>query len=393
MDMKKEMKLSGLVPKRLRRANRKPAKPSSPKSRAHISAEVVGLKIGATGIKAAQVVNNGGKKVVRLAHAPLAPGVVEGGEVRDPAALGSALADFFRSNDLPRKNVRLGLANSRIGVRVIEVAGIEDEKQLENAVGFRAHEMLSVPIDEAVIDYHVLSTDVDEQGTTTRRILVVVAYRDSVDRYLAATDAANIELAGIDLEAFGLLRAVADPSQSAGDGESSPTAALGVVSVGHERTTLAISDGKVCEFARVLEWGGADVGLAIARALKLSPSEGEEIKHGLSLESGREGVEGLPAPRAAEVVEAVRYELQALVRELLSSVRFYQSQPGSLPIGEILLAGGTACIPGFAEELGRELGIPVRLADPFTRVELADGVERPEPESALAIAIGLGIED
>jgi type IV pilus assembly protein PilM len=127
--------------------------------------------------------------------------------------------------------------------------------------------------------------------------------------------------------------------------------------------------------------------------LKLSPSEGEEIKHGLSLESGREGVEGLPAPRAAEVVEAVRYELQALVRELLSSVRFYQSQPGSLPIGEILLAGGTACIPGFAEELGRELGIPVRLADPFTRVELADGVERPEPESALAIAIGLGIED
>jgi type IV pilus assembly protein PilM len=244
-----------------------------------------------------------------------------------------------------------------------------------------------------VIDYHVLSTDVDEQGTTTRRILVVVAYRDSVDRYLAATDAANIELAGIDLEAFGLLRAVADPSQSAGDGEPSPTAALGVVSVGHERTTLAISDGKVCEFARVLEWGGADVGLAIARALKLSPSEGEEIKHGLSLESGREGVEGLPAPRAAEVVEAVRYELQALVRELLSSVRFYQSQPGSLPIGEILLAGGTACIPGFAEELGRELGIPVRLADPFTRVELADGVQRPEPESALAIAIGLGIED
>jgi Tfp pilus assembly PilM family ATPase len=85
--------------------------------------------------------------------------------------------------------------------------------------------------------------------------------------------------------------------------------------------------------------------------------------------------------------------MQSLVRDLLSSLRFYQSQPQALPIGEILVTGGTASIPGFAEELGRELGIPVRLADPFTRVHFAEGAERPEGEGALAIAVGLGIED
>jgi len=401
MDMKKEIKLSDLVPKRVS-GMRKQKKASSRKSHGRALSEVVGLKIGATGIRAAQVVNNGGKRLVRMAHMPLPPGVVDGGEVRDPTALGEALASFFTSNGLPRKGVRLGLSNSRIGVRVIEIAGIEDERQLTNAVGFRAHEMLSVPVDEAVIDYDVLSTDVDENGTLTRKVLVVVAYRDSIDRYLAATDAAKIELAGIDLEAFALLRAVSFPAPDTiaangateEDGATEEAgAAVIAISVGHERTTLAISDGKVCEFARVLEWGGADIGSAIARALKLSPTEAEELKPGLSLTAGSEGIEGLPAARSAEAIDAVRYELQNLVRELLSSLRFYQSQAGSLPIGEILLAGGTATIPGFAEELGRELSIPVRLADPFTRVEFGEGVERPEHPGALAIAVGLGVED
>jgi type IV pilus assembly protein PilM len=393
MDLKKEIKLSDFLPKRSQGgAKRQSGGLRSNRSRA--SGEIVGLKIGATGIRAAVVVNNGGKRLVRTAQAPLPTGVVDDGEVRDPFRLGEALATFFAGTGLPRKGVRLGLSNSRIGVRVIEVAGVDDERQLENAISFRAHEMLSVPIDEAVIDYEILSSDLDEDGTLVRKVLVVVAYEDSVNRYLEATDAAKLELVGIDLEAFALLRAVAVPgAASDGDGGKKPSAALIAVSVGHERTTLAISDGTICGFARVIEWGGAHIGSAIARALKLSPTEAEELKHGLSLEPGKEKLAGLPAPRAAEALEAVRYELQNLVRELLSSLRFYQSQEGSLSIGEILLAGGTSTIPGFADDLGRELGIPVRPADPFVRVKLDERVERPEHAGAFAIAVGLGVED
>jgi type IV pilus assembly protein PilM len=390
MDLKKEIKLSDLVPKRGGGGTKKEQPPArrKKKSRAASNGEIVGLKVGATGIRAAQVVNNGGKHLLRTASMSLPTGVIDGGEVRDPVALGEALADFFAANQLPRKGVRLGLANSRIGVRVIEIGGIEDEAQLENAIRFRAHEMLSVPVDEAVIDYDVLSTDVDDDGGVTRKVLVVVAYRDSIDRYLAAMDAAKVELTGIDLAAFALLRAVAVPAE-----EGEQRAALIAASIGHERTTLAISDGRICQFARVLEWGGADLGTAVARALKISPVEAEQLKPGISLVEGQEAVEGLQAARAAEAIAAVRYELQNLIRELLSSLRFYQSQEGSLPIGEILVAGGTSAMPGLVEELSRELGIPVRLADPFTRVELAEGLALPEHPGALAIAVGLGVED
>ena len=97
---------------------------------------------------------------------------------------------------MPRRGVRLGLANTRIAVRAIEISGVADSQQLENAVDFRAHEIISSPARNAVLDYHVLGTRVDDEGETTHEILLVIAFRDSVDRYLAATDAANLELVG-----------------------------------------------------------------------------------------------------------------------------------------------------------------------------------------------------
>src|SRR5581483_11350652 len=267
MDLRKELKLSDLVPKRAPKAkSKKPKaarKAATGRRRGAQPTEVVGLKVGATAITAAVVANNGSKEVVRVARGPLPHGVVDGGEVRDPVALGQALSEFFAQHSLPRKNVRLGLANNRIGVRVIEVAGIEDERQLENAIGFRAHEMLSVPIDEAVIDYHVLSTETGEDGSTTRKILLVVAYRDSVDRYLEATDAAKLGLCGVDLDAFALLRAVDGVGEEQDGGEELDDAAVVAVNVGHERTTLAIAEHGVCVFTRVLEWGGGNVGAAL----------------------------------------------------------------------------------------------------------------------------------
>ena len=171
-----------------------------------------------------------------------------------------------------------------------------------------------------------------------------------------------------------------------------PEAAVVVITVGHERTTLAISNGRVCEFTRVLEWGGSEVTAAIARALKISPAEADELKHGLSLEDAALDEAASARDFPADAVTALRFELQTLVRELLSSLRFYQGQPGSLALGEILVSGGMVEMPGFTAELERELGVRVRLADPLARVSVGPAVDGSQA-GALAVAIGLGIED
>ena len=87
--------------------------------------KIVGLKLGASRLTAACLSVNGSVEVVQLADSPLPAGLIAGGEVRDAEALGEALKKFFGKHKLPKRNVRIGVANNRIGVRTIEVAGIE----------------------------------------------------------------------------------------------------------------------------------------------------------------------------------------------------------------------------------------------------------------------------
>jgi type IV pilus assembly protein PilM len=350
--------------------------------------QLVGLKIGASQLAAARVMNNGHAEVMQVAREDLEAGIVVGGELRDPDALADALKVFFARNKLPKKGVRLGIANNRIGVRTFDITGIHDPKQLANAIRFRAQEALPIPIEDAVLDYQVLSETLNEEGETVRKILLVVAYRELVDRYLAACKKAGIQLVGIDLEAFALLRSLAAPPEA----DAKNAAALVAVAVGHDRSTFAVSDGRVCEFTRVLEWGGQNVSVAIARTLDMAPSEAEPIKRLLSLEGGP-APEGLTDQQFTAVREAVSRQVSAFARELVSSLQFYQSQPGSLGIGEIVLTGGTAHLQGFAAELQRVIGVKVRVGDPLVRVKVSKRMREPEQLGSLAVAIGLGIED
>jgi type IV pilus assembly protein PilM len=351
--------------------------------------KIVGLKIGASQLAAARVTNNGAAELLQVAREPLSAGIVVGGELRDPDALALALKDFFNKYKLPKRGVRLGIANNRIGVRTFEIGGIEDAKQLDNAIRFRAQEALPIPIDEAVMDYHVLGETTDAEGQQLKRVLLVVAYREQIDRYVDACRKAGITLLGIDLEAFALLRALQAPQSGTGD---DPSAALVAVAVGHERSTFAVSDGRVCEFTRVLEWGGHALNVSIARTLDAAPSEVEAVKRNLSLND--EAVpEGLTGEQAAKAREAVRRAVQTFARELVSSLQFYQNQPGSLGIGEIVLTGGTAHLPGLATELERLIGVHVRVGDPLARIKVSKRVGEPEQLGSYSVAIGLGIED
>ena len=352
--------------------------------------QLVGLKIGGSQIAAARVRNGESPELLQAARMPLDHGIVVNGELRDPEALAVELKAFFAKHKLPKRGVRLGIANNRIGVRTFEVTGIDDPKQLANAIRFRAQEVLPIPLEEAVLDYQVLSEGTTQDGQPLRRVLLVVAYRELVDRYVYACRKAGLQIVGIDLEAFALLRAVAPPLETSGEHERG---ALVAVSVGHDRSTFAVSDGRVCEFTRVLEWGGWALNVAIARALDMSPSEVEPLKRALSFIASTEVPKRFTEEQLATAREASLRQLQTFARELVSSLQFYQNQPGSLGIGEIALTGGTAHLPGLGGELSRLIGVPVHVVDPLSRVRVSKKVQEREQVGSLAVAIGLGIED
>ena len=91
--------------------------------------------------------------------------------------------------------------------------------------------------------------------------------------------------------------------------------------------------------------------------------------------------------------EAAQRALAGFARELVASLHFYQAQPGALGIGEIVLTGGAAHMTGFADAVGRLIGAPVRLGDPFSRVKLGKSVAHEDQAGSFAVAVGLGIED
>jgi type IV pilus assembly protein PilM len=355
-----------------------------------VAREVIGLKIGASRLVAARVAVNGAVELRQLASEPLPRGIFVGGEVKEPEALGRELKSFFKKHKLPKRNVRVGVANNRIGVRTIELQGIADPKQVANAVRFRAQEALPIPIDQAVLDFQVLSEETGSDGVARKKVLLVVAYRDLVDGYLQACKAAGVKLVGVDLEAFALLRSLLPPANP----EVVPAAeraALVAVSIGSERSVLAVSDGETCDFARVLAWGGASLTGAIARALEVDGDEAERIKRELTLE-GHGWPEGLGPEKAARAREAVQIGLQTFGRELVSSLQFYQSQEGSLGIREVVLAGGAAQLPGLAAAVQQMIGVAVRVGDPLASVKVGKRVKgEPGPDVAVPIGLGMGV--
>jgi type IV pilus assembly protein PilM len=353
---------------------------------------VVGLKIGASQLAAAVVTRQDGHdQLVQLARTPLDAGIVVDGEVRDADALETALRGFFEEHKLPRRDVRFGIASNRVGVRTVDLSGIDEADRFDNAVRFKAHEVLPVSFSESVLDYRVVEERIAENGDVTKRVLLAVAPKDQVVPFANACLGAGLRLAGVDLEALGLLRTFVPP-QPPGTRLATDTATV-VVAIGHESTTLLVAGGGLCEFTRLFDWGSLALQQGIAQELDVHLPEAATILHGLSLSGPGRGT--IDEDMRQRALEAVRTRLTPFARELVSSLQFYQSQHGSLGIGEIVITGGASHLEGLADALHQMIGVSVRVGDPLQRLALSFPVD-PEYEALIgsfAVPVGLAIED
>lgn len=378
-----------------RKRNGSPAAASAARmGRGGRSKKFVGLKIGASQLAAAVVVQNeDGHELLQLARRPIDSGLVVDGEIRDAEALSHELKVFFEENKLPKKDVRIGLASNRIGVRTLEIAGIDDEDKFDNVVRFKAHEVLPVAQHESVLEYRILDERLTKDNEPSRRVLLVVAPRDQVEPYVNVAQMAGIRLAGLDLEALSLLRAFVDPKPFALRAVDDTSTVI--VSIGHENTTLLVSGGGTCEFTRVFDWGGGALQEAVMQELDVHHAEAATILRHLSFSGPGRLYDGLDDAARAKALEAVRPRLIPFARELVSSLQFYQTQPDSLGIGEIVITGGTSHFEGLAEALHQMIGVTVRVGDPLTRVRVTGEIDSAIEATigSMAVPIGLAIED
>jgi type IV pilus assembly protein PilM len=308
---------------------------------------VVGLDIE-PGYVAAVQATAGRVAVERAAYAPLAPGVVRDGEVVDVDTLAGVLRQMFEEHKLG-KRVRVGVANQRIVMRTIDLPPLTDSKQIASAVRFQAQDHIPMPLDQAVLEHQVLGTVNTADGPRTR-IVLVAARRDMIDRLLDATTRAGLRPHGIDLSAFALVRALH---------RADATGATVYVNVGGI-TNLAIATGPTCVFTRVIPSGIESVAgeLAERRGLTLEHAHGW-LRH-VGLVTPADEIEG-----DSEIVVEARGVLTEGVRrvgdEVRNSLDFHVMQEGSTSVERVVLTGPAVAIPGFSDQIGHQIGLPLEV--------------------------------
>ena len=343
----------------------------------------VGLDIEAGSIAASEV-EGGGRSVGRTAIAPLPKGAFAEGEIRDQEALTSALKSLFAEHKLGR-SVRLGIANQAVVVRTLKLPLIEDQKELETAIRFQAHDQIPMPLDQAVLDHRVLRRQPGPEGDRQMDVLMVAARRDMVTGLLGVLRGAGLTPEGIDLSAFGMIRALSDGQ------EEQPTEGLPGTTILYcylgAATNLVVANGEDCLFTRISPVGVETIAEAVADREELSIGEARDWLLEVGLEEPIDESFGDDLDRARVVREELDEGATKLLNELRLSLDYYGAQEGALPIERIVVCGTGSTMPGLVERLQSGLTPPIEARTPAALSHL-DG----EDAARLTLSYGLALE-
>jgi type IV pilus assembly protein PilM len=350
---------------------------------------VVGLEIEAGSVAATEVKLNGSAQVSATAIEPLAPGAFHEGEVADADSLAEALKSLFSQHKLA-KRVRLGIGNQGVVVRTVRLPAIEDPKELDAAIRFQAQEQMPMPLDQAVLEHQVVGGVPAEEGSPPQiDVVVIAARREMISSFLQPLRRAGLDPVGVDLSAFGMIRALADtappPQEDAVSGVRSTAEAVLYCSVG-EVLNLAVARGRACLFTRVSQAGLGPIAARLASSRALSPDHASQWLAHVGLESPLEEIEGDPGV-LAEAREALELGITGLVDELRLSLDYYRAQEGAIPIERVVLCGPGSAIAGFVERMESGLGLPIARARPSALGQLDE-----RSAARLTVPYGLALE-
>jgi type IV pilus assembly protein PilM len=247
-----------------------------------------------------------------------------------------------------------------------------------------------MPLDQAVLEHQVVGGVPAEEGQAPQvDVLVVAARRDMVSSFVEPIRRAGLDPVGVDLSAFGMIRALAGageaPVAESGEAVERPASAVLYCSVG-DVTNLAVARGRSCLFTRVSHAGLEATSAALARSLGLTAEHATQWLTHVGLERPAAEIEG-----DRETVMQVRRTLEegvsALLDELRLSLDYYGAQEAALPVERIVLCGPGSTIPGLAARMEAGLGMPIAASSPAALEGLDEAAA-----ARLTLPYGLALE-
>ena len=312
----------------------------------------VALDIGSGLIKLVAISHGAGEPVLtKVAFTTVVDDAIVEGEVMDKGIVADAIKGLMASAGIKTKQVVTAVGGRDLIIKKIAMDRMK-ETDAREVIRWEAEQHVPFDMDNVELDFQILDPASDGLQMT---VLLVAAKRELVETKLALLSDVGLEPSVIDVDAFALHNAFEINHPDAMRG------VVGLINIGHETTNVNILDDGVPVLTRDIPIGTRRFREDMQRERGLSADDTERML------------------QAAETDPALQPFLESRGEELAVGIEraaaFLQSASRSAGgVSRLYTTGGGARIPGLNKVLADRLRLPVQLANPIERLQVADGV-------------------
>jgi len=335
---------------------------------------VFGLDIGHGSIKVMQIRDTRGKKqepvITGYGYTEFDASALDNGVVVKPEIIAKSLYGLFEHQlvgDITTRRVAVAIPSYRSFSRSMQLPKLSP-KDLEEAVRLEAEQYIPMPLANLYLDYMVTGEDKDQLD-----LLAIAVPKDIVDSYLTLSRIVGLEVMLVETTMAAASRLFAHHRDS--------DVSSVIIDFGSLTADISIFNKQMLVTGTVGA-GGLVFTNSIKDGLKVTLAEAGLIKTRYGL-----GV----SKKQNEIIAALDPTLKQLIKEIQRMVRYHEKHYGSSKaIGQIVMLGGGANMPGLSEYLTNALRLPVRVHDPWQYLDFA-GLQSPNRADKLMYATVAGL--
>jgi type IV pilus assembly protein PilM len=246
-----------------------------------------------------------------------------------------ALQGIMDDNDISWEVACAGVPGQRVSSRLLTFP-FGSIKKISQTVTFEMESHIPFDIEEVLLDYSVV-------WSTKEASKVLVAYmrKSEFAKELSTLQGLGIDPRYYGVEGMELVHLVTL-------GMVPPEGAYAIIDLGHEKTTVAICQGKNLSYVRAISIAGKMITERIAKALEVPYDEAERIK----IEMGQ--VTGGQSEAVDDMSSKVNKAINDVLSDLFLNLRqtlFTFSDTEGVPVEGIFICGGTSRMPGLDRAL------------------------------------------
>jgi type IV pilus assembly protein PilM len=338
-----------------------------------------GLDISSSSVKMLELVDagKGGYRVERYAIEPLPRDCVVDGNINNLEAVTESVKRAHNRMGTRTKHVAMAVPSGAVISKKIVVSAALREEELEVQVESEANQYIPFALEEVNLDFQILGpspTNPDEQ-----EVLIAATRKEKVEDRVAVADSAGLKALVMDVESFAQQTALSLVVQALPGGGKDQNVA--VVDVGANVMNVSVLRNDQSVYTREQAFGGNQLTQDIVSRYGMTPEEAENAK--------RSG--GLPDDFATEVMKPF---MENLSMEVQRALQFFFTSTQYHAVDHILLAGGSAVIPGLDEVVHTRTQVPTSVANPFALMQASPKIQLKRLMSdapSLIVACGLAM--